>query len=553
VQQPQDSTHVTSVRHAIDIRRYPGFRRLAVDYAYAFERVADAFAGNPASPAAWRETIARVQAHAGKRDRHAVADALAAQQQKRGAPPEARASAELLRDASAVAVVTGQQAGLFGGPLFTLLKAITAIKAARRVHQELGVPTVPIFWIDAEDHDWNEVAGSTVLDADYAAMSVRLPDPDGAGTLPVARLAMDASITDAIDRLAAILPPTEFTGTLLTRLRAAYRPGFGLSEAFGRWLEFVLGEFGLVVYCSADPATKPLVRDVFAREAQFPGTTAELAAAAGQRLVERGYHSQVEPHADSLALFSLDDGRTTIRHADGAYQVGGRTMTLPALLADLRARPEAFSPNVLLRPIVQDTLFPTIAYVAGPNELAYLGQLRPVYEHFGVPMPLMYPRGSATLLDSAGARFLDRYAVPVASLQAQDESALNHLLQSLLPPEVEQSLTEAAAAIEAQLGRVIAAVPAIDPTLEGAARSVQGKVAHELQGLHNKVIHAAKRRDDTLRRQFTKARALAFPNGHAQERTVGFVYFLNRYGPGLVDTLLADVPLDLGSHWLLTV
>jgi uncharacterized protein YllA (UPF0747 family) len=208
---------------------------------------------------------------------------------------------------------------------------------------------------------------------------------------------------------------------------------------------------------------------------------------------------------------------------------------------------------VLLRPIVQDTLFPTVAYVAGPNELAYLGQLRPVYRHFGVPMPMMYPRGSATLLDSAGARFLDRYSVPIASLQAQDESTLNHLLETLLPPEVEQALADAATVIEERLGRVIASVPTIDPTLEGAARSVQGKVAHELQGLHNKVIHAAKRRDETLRRQFTRTRALAFPGGHAQERTIGFVYFLNRYGPGLVDRLIADLPLELGSHWLLTV
>ncbi len=524
-----------------------------MDYAFAFDRVADAFAGNPSEPAAWRDAVARVQAHAETRARDAVADALTEQQQKRGAPPEARAAADLLRDPSTVAIVTGQQAGLFGGPLFTLLKAITAIKLARRVHQDLGVPAVPIFWIDAEDHDWNEVAGATVLDADYAATSVRLSDPAGAGTVPVARLAMDTSITEAIDRLAAILPPTEFTGTLLTRLRAAYRPGAGLSDAFGRWLEFVLGEFGLVVYCSADPATKPLVRHLFSREAQFPGLTAELAAAAGQRLIERGYHSQVEPHADSLAMFSLDDGRTPIRFAGGAYQVGGRSLTLPQVLADIEARPGAYSPNVLMRPIVQDTLFPTIAYVAGPNELAYLGQLRPVYEHFGVPMPLMYPRGSATLLDSAGARFLDRYSVGIAALQPQDESALNHLLETLLPPDVERALADAAATVDAQMTRVIAAVPTIDPTLEGAARSVQGKLAHELQGLHHKVIHAAKRRDDTLRRQFTKARALAFPNGHSQERTVGFVYFLNRYGPGLVDTLLSDLPLDLGSHWLLTV
>jgi bacillithiol biosynthesis cysteine-adding enzyme BshC len=326
-----------------------------------------------------------------------------------------------------------------------------------------------------------------------------------------------------------------------------------MSQAFGRWLEFTLGEFGLVVYCSSDRATKPLVRHIFAREAQFPGMTAELAARAGAGLVARGYHAQVEPHVDSLALFSLDGGRTAIRVQDGQYHVGERVHDLPGLLHEIDAHPDAFSPNVLLRPIVQDTLFPTVAYVAGPNELAYLGQLRPVYEHFNVPMPLMYPRASATLLDSAGARFLDRYALPIAALHAQDESALNHLLEAGLPPEVEQAYHDAEAAIEERLQRVIATVPVLDPTLEGAARSVQGKVRHELQGLHNKIIHAAKRRDDTLRRQFTRTRAQAFPGGHAQERTIGFVYFLNRYGQGLVDRLLTELPLDLGSHWVMTV
>lgn len=548
-----DSTHLGVIRQAVDIRAYPGFRKLAIDYAYAFDELREFFVGDPAKPQAWTDVIDRVHAVSPRRDSQAIADALANQQQRRGAPPEARAAAERLRHPSSVAILTGQQAGLFGGPLFTLLKAVTALKLASRVHHDYGVPTAAVFWIDAEDHDWNEVAGTQVLDAEYQARTIRLSDPPGAGLLPVARLSLDASVTTAIDELAAVLPQTEFTGSLLTRLRSAYRPGVGMSEAFGRWLEFTLGEFGLVVYCASDRATKPLVRHVFAREAQFPGTTAELAARAGAGLVARGYHAQVEPHADSLALFSLDGGRTTIRIQDGRYQVGEMVQDLPSLLRGIDAHPDAFSPNVLLRPIVQDTLFPTVAYVAGPNELAYLGQLRPVYEHFGVPMPLMYPRASATLLDSAGARFLNRYAMPMAALQAQDESALNHLLEAELPPEIEQAYHGAAAALEERLQRLIEALPALDPTLEGAARSVQGKVRHELQGLHSKIIHAAKRRDETLRRQFSRTRAQAFPDGHGQERTIGFVYFLNRYGQDLIDRLIAELPLDLGSHWVMTV
>jgi uncharacterized protein YllA (UPF0747 family) len=226
---------------------------------------------------------------------------------------------------------------------------------------------------------------------------------------------------------------------------------------------------------------------------------------------------------------------------------------MPALLASVRTEPERFSPNVLLRPVVQDALFPTVAYVAGPSELAYLGQLKGVYAHFGVPMPLMCPRASATLLDSAAVRFLNRYDIAIDSLQAQDESALNHLLEAQLPPSVEQALHAATAEMEARMQALISAVPAVDPTLEGAARSALGRMRHDLQSLHTKIIHAAKKRDEILRRQFTKAQAQAFPGGHPQERTIGFVSFLNRYGPALVDRLMSELPLDLGRHWILTV
>ena len=202
---------------------------------------------------------------------------------------------------------------------------------------------------------------------------------------------------------------------------------------------------------------------------------------------------------------------------------------------------------------MQDTIFPTICYVAGPNELAYLGQLRGVYSHFRVPMPLMYPRASATLVDSAAARFLNRYKMPLEALQAQDEAALNDLLKAQIPPIVEDSFEEAARAIESQMTRVVQAMPALDPTLEGAARSTLGRMQHDLETLHGKMISAAKRRDETLRRQFMHARALAFPSGHAQERTIGFASFLNQYGPALVERLDEELPLDLGRHWIVTI
>jgi bacillithiol biosynthesis cysteine-adding enzyme BshC len=535
----------------VDIRRVPGIRPLAADYAQRFAALAPFYAGDPASRDAWADAIARRQATVRHPDR--IASILAAQQRRRGAPAQAIAAAETLANPRTVAIVTGQQAGLFGGPLYTLFKAITALKLAEKVAHEHGVPAVAVFWTDAEDHDWDEVRGCTVLDQALNPSTVALDARTGAPALPVARVAVNGSIEAALDKLAESLPRTEFSSSLLADLRDCYAPEAGMADAFARWLEKVLGPRGLVVFDSSDPAAKPLVTDVFSRELSAPGETSRRAAAAGAELTRSGYHAQVEPAADAVALFHLNGERQAIRDSGGGFQVGEGTYARDTLVDEARTHPERFSPNVLLRPIVQDALFPTVAYVAGPNELAYLGQLREVYEHFGLPMPLMYPRASATLVDSAAARFINKYAVPLETLQPGDEAGLNELLKAQIPEAVDHALGDASASIDAAMTRLAEAMPALDPTLEGAARSTLGRMQHDLQSLQNKVIQAAKRRDDTLRRQYMRTRSLAFPGGHAQERAIGFISFLDQYGPALVDRLMEQLPLDLGRHWILTV
>jgi bacillithiol biosynthesis cysteine-adding enzyme BshC len=380
-----------------------------------------------------------------------------------------------------------------------------------------------------------------------------IPPPDGAGERPVAHLILDAGVQGTLDELANVLLRSDFTDWVMSGLRAAYRPGVGMADAFARWLEALLGPHGLVVFDSADPAAKPLVADVFVRELSSPSRSASLASAAGEALAARGHEPQVAPQRDSASLFHLDGVRRPIKHNGESFVIDDRPFSAASLIKEASTSPERFSPNVLLRPIVQDTLFPTAAYVSGPSELAYLGQLGGVYEQFGVPMPLMYPRAMATLVDSATARFLAKYDLPFQDLQPQDESALNRLLQSQLPESVEQAVTGAQDAIRRSMQRVVDAMPALDPTLAGTAKTVLGKMEHELRGLQSKMIHAAKKRDETLRRQFTRAQAQAFPHGHPQERTLGVIFFLNRYGPALVDRLLEQLPLELGRHWILTI
>jgi bacillithiol synthase len=549
-----DASPTRSSPIAVDLRRFPWIRPLAGAYAYDFATIGGFFAGNPADPAAWRDAVARTQRHA--RPHQAIAGVIEAQQLARGAPAAALEAAERLRDPRTVAVVTGQQAGLFGGPAFTLLKSLTAIRLAERVSADLHVPTVAVFWVDAEDHDWEEVRRCAVLDRDLRLLTVTLPPLEGAGDRPVGALRLDDGVTAAIAELEAGLTPTEFTPDLIALLRRAYAPGRTMAEAFAALLEMILGGRGLIVFDASDPAAKPLVSSVFVRELQAPGQALSLAAAAGAELAARGHAPQIEPAPDGTGLFYLDSRRLRrlpIRRRGDRLAIGDRDCDRDALLAEAQRTPGRFSPNVLLRPIVQDTLFPTVCYVAGPAELAYWAQLQGVYQHFGLPMPLIYPRLTATILDSASARFLARYDLPIEDLHAHDESALNRLLESELPPSVDASLQAAIAAVQERMAAVMEAVPAIDPTLAGAAKTTLGRMEHDLRTLHTKIIQAAKRRDDTLRRQFQRAQAQAFPEGHQQERSVAGVFFLNRYGPAMIERVLAGLPLDLGRHWVVTV
>lgn len=541
----------SSGRLSIDIRRFPWIRRLAADYAYDYARVAEFFAGNPADPAAWPAAIARTSGL--PRQRRKLVDVLQAQQRRRDAPAESMAAAAVLGDPRSVVVATGQQAGLFGGPLFTLLKALTAIRLAERVRVEHHVPAVAVFWVDAEDHDWNEVKACGVLDADLGLQSISPGDPQGANHGPVARVRLDENITATLSQLEAALPATEFTPGLLEDLRRIYHPGAGMADAFSQWLERVLGSRGLVVFDASDPAAKPLAAEVFAREIERAGETSRRAAEAGEALVLRDYHAQVIPQEDGLALFAIADQREPIRRAGDQFAIGSRTESASDLRQRVRLSPESFSPNVLLRPLVQDTMFPTVCYVAGPNELAYLAQLRRVYEAFSVPMPLVQQRATATIVDGNAMRFLSRPDVRFELLRAQDEAALNELLVAQLPPSVDASIDEARSALEQRMEAVARAAAGVDATLEGASRSTLGRMQDDLKKLQAKIVQATKRKDETLRRQFRHAQAQAFPAGQPQERAVCFVYFLNKYGPALVDRLVEVLPGETGKHEILAI
>ncbi|MEO7190706.1 MAG: bacillithiol biosynthesis cysteine-adding enzyme BshC [Vicinamibacterales bacterium] len=539
------------VRDVIEFGRLPWIRPLVQAHANNFASVASLFAGNPADPVAWRTTIARVQAAALRRP-VPMAALIAAQQSRRGAPAEATRAAALLENPQTVAILTGQQAGLFGGPFYTLLKAITTVLLARQVTADHGVPTVPVFWVDAEDHDWDEVRTAHVLDRDFALASVALDPLPGAGSRPVGGLCLDELVGQSITALEQLLSPTEFTPGLLAGLRRRYQPGETMSGAFAGWMEDLLGRHGLVVFESSDPAAKPFVAGLFDAELSDPGRTSRLARRAGHVMAELGHTPQIEPADESVCLFYVNaDSRRPVRYRDGQYSIGDEVRTVDDLRREVAEHPDRFSPNVLLRPLVQDQLFPTVAYVAGPSELAYHAQLGTSYRALGVEPPLLCSRASATLLDSAALRFLGRQELPLEALEPQDESALNQILERQLPPSLDEFFQQMTGLMSEQAIGLKQTVSSIDPTLVGAIDTTVDKVRDTLKSLQGKIIQASKKKDDTLRRQFVRTRALAFPGGHPQERLLNVAFFMNRYGPALIDHLLDALPALPQKHYVL--
>jgi len=535
--------------HAIDLNRFPWNRPLVTACLREFPTVASLFAGNPTDAHAWRDTVGRIQG--AKRDQAAISGILAKQLTQRRAPAEARAAAEALADARTVAVVTGQQAGLFGGPLYTMLKAVTAIQLARRLERDQGVRAIPIFWVDAEDHDWHEVRTVHVVDADHNVRAIAAEELPGAGKLPVARLTFDQSVTKTGADLIAALPPTDFTSSLDAQLRRHYRPGAGVAGAFSGLMDDLFGAYGLVVFESYDPDAKPLVADLFVQELTHPGRTGRLASEAARAMKALGHTPQVEPQEDSVALFYLDAAaRTPIKRRGDAFVIGDAVHTAAALRDEAARYPARFSPSVLLRPLVQDCLFPTVCYVAGPSELSYQAQLGEVYRAFSIEPPLLMPRVSATLVDSAAVRFCERHHLPLEELHVAEETALKRIIERSLPVDVEGALHAMQQAMT-ERGRTLRdAMASVDSTLAGAVDTTLERMRETLQSLHGKVIQAAKRNDDTLRRQFKRTYALVFPDGAPQERILGGVFFLNRYGPGLCDRLLETLPLETDKHYV---
>ncbi|PYV34798.1 MAG: bacillithiol biosynthesis cysteine-adding enzyme BshC [Acidobacteria bacterium] len=528
--------------------RVPRSSALFLDFLNNFERVNSFYDRRPFEPSAYMAAATELRGKFG--DRRALVDILEAQNRTFRCSEKTLENIRRLISPDTFAVVTGQQVGLVSGPAFTLYKALTAVRLAEHL-TEKGLACVPVFWLATEDHDLEEVAAAKTLDDEYNLVQLKDPGQAPAPRAPVGRIRLTATITEILKRLEDLTPPGEPRDRLMADLGASYQPGETWGNAFARLMAQLFAPWGVVLLDPLDEAVHRLARPVYERALREAEPVRRRLLARSEALVRAGYHAQVHIADDSTTLFLFCDGsRQPVTFRDGTFFVDDAKPISASLLQEqVQSNPFNFTPNALLRPVVQDTLLPTVAYVAGAAELAYFGQALALYEPLGNrPQPVVFPRAGFTLVDRRIERLMEKYGATVEDAWKGEEQLSNKVASNGFSAGWAERLERSEKELGEMLEGLQKEVAAIDPTLVDSVGHARDKMLYQVGRLKGKIARATLERSELLaRHEQSLARFLA-PAKSLQEREVSGIYFLGRAGYGLLERLLEAIRTDSCEH-----
>ncbi len=514
----------------------PGTSRLFADFTYHPDRVSSYYPWATSGGGAYEQAAQQINFPDERR-----AALVAALREQNG-------DSELLERLSrpgTVAVVTGQQVGFLSGPAYTIYKALTAVRLAERLTAK-GIDAVPVFWLATEDHDFAEVNHAWVYNGDHHPArldSIASPETNQ----PVGGIVLGDF---AWDQLKSALGGLPFAGDVVQQAAEAYAPGVTLGQAFRRLVSGILGEQRMLYLDPLAESIRSLAAPLLQEAVRAEPELKQKLLARNKELAAAGYHAQVHVDAQTSLVFLLENGhRQSLRRQNGNYLAAGRILSA----ADIASRPEHLSPNALLRPVVQDYILPTVAYVGGPAELAYLAQSQVIYGELLGRQPVVLHRTGFTVLDSRSRKLLERYGLCLPDFFHGEEALRAKIAAKLVPPTLQALVAETRDTATGAIVKLSEELERFDPTLAKAASRSRRKMEHQVRKIERKVARQILLRDEMASRNAASLNGLLYPHKHLQERLYSILPLLAEHGPDFASRMYEYVQLDCPDHQMVTV
>ncbi|MCK8824070.1 bacillithiol biosynthesis cysteine-adding enzyme BshC [Fuchsiella alkaliacetigena] len=527
--------------------------KLYSDYLLDFVEVAEFYEYNPYSQESFKKRSHYLNSNYNQ-SREKLCSALADYNAQLDAGVKTLENIELLRKAETQAVVTGQQAGVLTGPLYTVYKAITAILLARRATEITGQPTVPIFWVASEDHDYQEVNHLQLLNNDNQLRKLELAGQPKSESISVGHFKVEEQLEELIDQLVAETYATEFRADIVAALKEMAAESSTLADFFASTMLYLFADYGLVIFDPLLAEVRELSTEIYRRLINSQSALVESLTATNQALLAQGYSLQVDKEAENTQLFIYIEGERNALLKDGeGFATRNRRFeaSRQELLALIEEEPSRFSPNVLARPLVQEYLLPTLAYVGGPGEIAYHAQLKSLYSELNLEMPLLYPRQSITIVESRIADYLDKYDLGKEVILANNlKQALEKELAARDELNIPRTFEQIKKRFSKEYDQVIPKLKKIDQNLEKLGEQNLERILAEVDYLEEKAKQFHKRNSEVLVRQFKKLQRNLLPQDKLQERVLNIFPYLFKYSRSLINELVNYFDLDILEHRL---
>ncbi len=534
----------------IDFSKIPGSTKLFLEYIDNFENVKKYYSNNFRDEKSYEKTFSKIENMNGK----ALTKIIKNQYQGFTYSNKTKSNIEFLNENNTIAVFTGQQLGLLGGPLYTFYKIFTTIKLSEYLNDKFRkYKFVPIFWMAGDDHDFDEINNLNVINTENEIEKIiyndGLEDIENRGC--VGSLKFEKTILDFNKKLESSVRQTEFSKELFELNDQLFSSKITIADSFFKLLFRIFDEAGLIIFNPQDKEVKKLLIPIFKNELEnFKTHTNDILLNSID--LDENYHSQVKIKPINLFL-SDETGRHLIEPVENEFRLKGKRkrITKEKMLSLLEEKPENFSANVLLRPICEDYLFPTGFYVAGPSEVCYYAQTLPLYKHFNLQQPYVFPRASATILEGNIAKILMKYNLSTPQFFRDFQELKNEILKNTADNSVEQIFNSTNEELINSLLQLANSLEKIDKNLVNLTKTTSEKIIHQLEVLKSKAMKSQENKYDATLRQVTKAKNYIYPNDNLQERELGIFNFVNKYGFDFFDWLYNELDIHEFKHQVL--